>query len=291
MCPIGVAEATPAATRDRKHRAVARRPVLRYLRGVLLPVMPALLLVLAARAGDPAPSPAEDSDTSAATEGALAAATAEIEAARQLYASGQASAARDLLQAVVARGRELTPELRQRALAFLGDLLFSEDSARAADPYFRALLDENPDYVMDPLEHPPEVSRYVESLRPAPRPAPPIPPPPPEAIATPWLSLAPGGLYYFSRGDIAPGIAVAASQAALLVTNLALLQQVSDIHGVDTRDPSAVLAYQRLELATNLTAGAFYLSLLLPPAVEFSRWGAQTTLTVAPGAVQVSARF
>lgn len=222
---------------------------------------------------------------------AVAAAAAEIESARRLYAQGRATEAQESLQSVLKLGPALSPEMRQRALAFLGDLLFSEEGARSAEPFFRALLDEDPDYVMDPLEHPPEVSRFFESLRAA-RPRPNlIAPPPPPREPPPWLALAPGGLHYFAHGNIGAGVAVATTQVALLVTNVVLFQQIGDITVVDPEKAADVQAYQQLELATNLTAGAFYVSLLLPPAVEFSRWGSDTSVTFGPGSVQVAGRF
>ncbi len=249
--------------------------------------MIALLFAMPAQADEPVISPGP----APTNHGTLAAATVEIDAARRLYAQGQAAEARDKLQAVLAMGPDLTPDIRQRVLASLGDLLYAEDGARAAEPFFRALLDENPNYVMDPLEHPPEVSRYLESLRAArPKPFAPQALPKPRGPA-PWIALAPGGLYYFGRGEVGYGIAVASSQAALLVTNLLLIQRIADEQGVDGSNADAVLAYQQLEFATNLTAGAFYLSLLLPPAVEFSRWGAEAQVTVGPGVVQVAGRF
>jgi hypothetical protein len=242
-----------------------------------------LWLAGAAHAGEPAPTPRGD-------PAVIAAATADIEAARTLYAQGKAAEARELLRAVLARDPAPGAGVRQRALAYLGDLLYAEDGASAAEPFFLALLDENPDYVMDPLEHPPEVSRFLESLRPARPPLAVVQPPPPRS-RPPWMSLSPGGLYYFTRRETGKGVAVASAQVALLVSNLVLLQQISTIEGVDTRDEAAVRSWQQLELATNLTAGAFYLSLVLPPAVEFSRWDSETTVTVAPGAVQVAGRF
>jgi len=246
-----------------------------------------LMYAASARAEDTTPPP----DTASEPVNSPA---ASLEAARRLYAQGRTAEARERLRAVLALGPALGPEVRQQALAYLGDITFSEEGARAAEPFFRALLDENPRYTMDPLDHQPEVSRFVESLRPAKRPLelPRLLPAPP--AKPPWLSLAPGGVVYFARGKVATGFAVAGTQAALLVANAVLIQQISAIAAVDVRDPEAVASYQRLELASNLTAGAFYLSLVLPPAVEFSRWSsgeAGAAVLVGPGTVQVAGRF
>jgi hypothetical protein len=93
------------------------------------------------------------------------------------------------------------------------------------------------------------------------------------------------------EGDIAAGAAVATTQVALLVTNALLFAEISDAPKVNPEDPTQVESYRQLELATNLTAGAFYLSLLLPPAIEFSRWGSQTSVTLGPGSLQVAGQF
>lgn len=242
----------------------------------------ALLLAATARAQESAPASPDPAT--------VAAAAAEVDAARRLYAQGNTEEAREKLRAVLKLG--LSPEVRQSALAYLGDLLYAEDGARAADPFLLALLDENPNYVMDPLDHPPAFSRHFDVLREArARQAKPPPPPPPPPKPAPWLALAPGGAHYFVEGDIAAGAAVATTQVALLVTNALLFAEISDAPKVNPEDPTQVESYRQLELATNLTAGAFYLSLLLPPAIEFSRWGSQTSVTLGPGSLQVAGQF
>ena len=204
--------------------------------------------------------------------------------------------ARARLREILSEGRNLPDAVRQDALAYLGDILFSEDGASAADPFFRSLLDEAPRYVMDPLQHPDEVARHFESLRPrsAPIDVLVVRPPPSAPTPPPWLALAPGGVYYFAQGKPGTGAAVAASQATLLVGNFILIGQLRDLGNVHAGTDEEA-DWRALELASNLTAGAFYLSLLLPPAIEFGGWDiarrSVARVAIAPGAVTVTGSF
>lgn len=219
-----------------------------------------------------------------------------LDEARRAYAEGDAAGARERLQSLLTLGSALPPDVRQDTLAFLGDILYSEQGPSAAEPFFRALLDEAPGYVMDPLDHPEEVVRYFEGLRPPPRPldVTVVTPPPPRTRGPfPWLALVPGGVAYFARGDVGPGLAVAGTQTALLVTNLVLYQQVRAIEAVEPGSARET-EWRSLELATDLTAGALYVSLVVPPIVEIGRWssaGPRAAVAVTPGALTVRGTF
>jgi hypothetical protein len=222
---------------------------------------------------------------------------ARLEDALQLYADGQTARARAELMGVIG-GAEVSPAVRRAALASLGDILYAEEGPEAARPFFVALLDEAPDYVMDPLDHPEPVCHYFEELRVARASSPPIVPlPPPTRRPPPWASMAPGGVYWFSRGNVGAGVAVGLTQAGLLVSNLALKQAIDGIETIPRDDAEGAAEYRRLQLFTNLTAGAFYASLILPPAIEFSRWGADgapgaaTRVAIGPGTVAVRGSF
>ncbi len=216
-----------------------------------------------------------------------------LEEAIRLYAQGDTAGSRALLQALVAEGKELPADVRQGALAYLGDVLYSEEGPQASRPMFDALLEEFPDYVMDPFEHPEEVCRYFEALREEAR-VPVIERPLPERGPAPYWSLVPGGLHWYAQGKIGTGLAVTLTQAGLLGTNIALYQTLLARGQIPQDDPEALADYETHRLATNIAAGAFYLSLFLPPAVEFSRWSAQPTrvgVGVGPGSVLVSGQF
>ncbi|MSQ00682.1 MAG: hypothetical protein EXR71_02185 [Myxococcales bacterium] len=219
----------------------------------------------------------------------------QLDEARRTYAEGRVAEARALLQALLAVGPELPRPVRLETLAYLGDILYSEQGKSAADTFFNALLDEDPDYRMDPLEHPEEVVRYFDGLRPVRKPLDVVVvrPKPPGRGPFPYLALAPGGLYYFVNGTPGAGLVVAGTQAALLVTNLVLYQQIRAINAAPGGG-TAETEWHQLELATNLAAGALYVSLVVPPAVEVGRWGSvapAARVTLAPGALTVSGTF
>lgn len=238
------------------------------------------LLVAPAAAQEAAPSPEE-----------------QLDDARRSYTNGDVLGAREKLEALLALGPALPDAVYWDTLAYMGDIWYSEQSASAAEPFFRALLQDKPDYVMDPLEHPTEVVRFFESLRPPPKPldVTVVRPPPatPPRGPFPWLAAVPGGVYYFAEGRVGAGLAVAGTQTALLVTNLVLFQQIRAIEGVHA-DTAEETEWRSLELATDLTGAAFYVSLVVPPLVEVSRWSAQgprAQLGVGPGSVVLTGSF
>lgn len=217
-----------------------------------------------------------------------------LDDALRLYAQGDTASARTALQNIIGEGTTLPADVRQASLAYLGDILFSEEGSEAAHPFFSALLAESPDYVMDPFEHPEPVCEYFEALR-AERTSPGNPPivTTPRARA-PWMSLVPGGVYWFGTGKVGTGIAVAATQAGLLTANLILLTDRRDDPRFSEDDTEAQAAWEAGRLAQNLTAGGFYLSLVLPPAIEFSRWSAETpraSVAIGPGSLLVTGTF
>ena len=219
----------------------------------------------------------------------------QLDDARRAYAEGRVAEARAMLHALLAIGPDLPRPVRLETLAYLGDILYSEQGKSAADTFFIALLDEDPDYRMDPLEHPDEVVRYFDSLRPVRKPLDVVvvKPPPPVRGPFPYLALAPGGLYYFVHGEPGAGLAVAGTQVALLVTNLVLYQQIRAIEGVPGGGAEEE-EWRQLELATNLAAGALYVSLVVPPVVELGRWGSvapAARVTLAPGGLSISGTF
>ncbi|MBM4391539.1 MAG: hypothetical protein FJ090_10500 [Deltaproteobacteria bacterium] len=231
--------------------------------------------------------------TARAEEVAAVPPASRLEEAIRLYAQGETASSRSLLQALVAVGPELPAEVRQAALAYLGDVLYSEEGPQASRPMFDALLEEAPDFVMDPFEHPEEVCRYFEALREEAR-VPVIERPLPERGPPPYWSLVPGGLHWYARGKIGTGLAVTVAQAGLLATNIALYQTLVSRGQIPRQDPAALADYDAHRLGTNIAAGAFYLSLLLPPAIEFSRWSAQPSrvgVGVGPGSLLVSGQF
>ena len=169
---------------------------------------------------DPPPAPPPD-------------AAAMVDAAVAEYLAGRPAEARARLQGVLAIGPDLPPAVRRRALAYLGDILYSEEGPTASKSVFDALLREDPTFRLDPFEHPADVCRYVDQLRDPvrlPVEPPPVTPRPPPRY--PVALLMPGGVPYFRDGRTGAGVAVASVQAVTLagsfVTYALVLPRVED---------------------------------------------------------------
>lgn len=227
----------------------------------------------------------------AATEpGVALSPRARLDDAIGTYLAGEALLARDKLRAVLALGPELPPDVRLTALAYLGDILYSEEGPASAREIFETLLGEAPAYPMDPFEHPPEVCRYFEEVRVSLRA--PTPPTPRDREAYPWLVLAPGGTYYFSKGRVAPGVVFGGLQVAGAVVSIGTFITITDAFegGVQARDPEY---YNRL-IAINRTAATVgWLAWTVPVVLEsaaFDRRG-QVVVALGPRALTVGGSF
>ncbi len=236
-----------------------------------------------------------------------------LDDAISMYVQGKSSEARRRLQYLLGMGPDIPAGVRQKALAYLGEILFKPDDTRAALPVFEALLDEAPDYVMDPFEHPPDVCAFVEDLRASRRQVAVVPPKPPPPPATrgpfPIWSFAPGGVYYYVHKEPGMGIAVGGAQLAVFATNIVLWAHLSAIAPTAESDIAAQAEWNAWQTATNVTGALTIASLVLPAAVETSRWLSQpegrpsasagerragklrANVQIAPGGVSVRGRF
>lgn len=265
----------------------------------------------------PAPAPAElpsaPAEPPAEAPAAVPVATPTpqevLDEAIGLYVQGKSSEARRRLQQVLGMGPDVPPSVRQKALAYLGEILFKPEDTHAALPVFEALLDEAPDYVMDPFEHPPDVCAFVEDLRESRRPEAIIPPKPPVAPVErgpfPIWSLMPGGVYYYVHKEPGVGIAVGGAQLAVFATNVVLYVHLGAIEPSAEGDTAAAAEWNAWQTATNVTGALTIASLVLPAAVETSRWLSQprarttqrlrdsvaATVMVTPGGVAMRGSF
>lgn len=227
--------------------------------------------------GNPAGAPA-DPGTAPATDGAPGPAgvptpEASLAAAIRLYLDGNAPAAAQALRSLLARGEELPSDLRLDALAYLGDIAYSQEGRPTARNIFTAILVENPDYAMDPYEHPRDVCDYFETLRDEARRTTTVPQPPRGYRGRfPYLALLPGGVHYFANAEPVAGAAVAAVQVAALAANVALYAEFRALPQFEEGDSAALRRYQDLQTATNLAGAAFLGSLAVPPAIAAIGW-------------------
>lgn len=217
------------------------------------------------------------------------AATPEVllEEAKQAYIAGDPDLARELFTGVLALGPSLPAEVRREAMAYLGDLLFSEEGPEASRNVFDSLLDEAPDYTLDAFDHPPEVVAYFESIKAAQAPAPRIVPP-----LEPWPAMVavPAGVYYYTVGKPGVALLVGVGQVGGAVgswvtfarareMSACLRNEPPDCDGVDASSGRYVRV-RTLNWALFALGTSAYLG---PLVVETARWGATTSVTLGVG--------
>ena len=231
-------------------------------------------------AAEPAPSPEE-----------------QLQRAVEIYLSGEVGEARIRLQTLLGQGPDLRPAVRQEALAWLGDILYSEEGEAAARNVFLVLLAENPVYALDSFRHPPDVVRYIEGLRATIQP--PQQNPPTSLPARPWpaLALAPGGLYYFQQGRPAVGAALTTLQVGTLATSTVLYFEISTLPRELEIGQEAEIQRARTLRALNWVVGiSGWLCVAVPVVYETAKWNRELRLRsvqfrVGPGALQVEGTF
>lgn len=210
-------------------------------------------------------------------------AQAELDAAIAAFLDGDSAVARDRLRALLSRGPELEANVRRDALAYLGDILMTEEGAPAARATLEALLDEDPTYRMDPIKHPPEVCRYFEDLRLSRRAF--QPPPPtlkPQRSPFPVLAVLPLGVHWFAKKKVGTGLLVGGLQVAATATNIAFYTQVKNYDGYVTRGSEEEAEFIRMEVAADVSAAVAWGSWLLPASIEIGRWASAPRVTVSP---------
>jgi hypothetical protein len=258
----------------------------------------ALIFVVAAWGADAgADGGAEGSPPPLTPTGGDDDARAELDAAIQLYLQGAPQQARARLQAVLARGPALPTSVRADALAYLGDILYSEQGPEASRSVFQALLREAPEYRLDPFAHPAVVCGWLETvradLRAAALPRAPLPPARPPF---PALALLPGGVHAFAAGRTVEGATLATLQATGLVVSIVTRASIDRAFQEQPDDKEAVvrtIGWNRASVALGWSAWA------LPLAVETVRWqraGVQTpkgsvSATVSPTGVALRGTF
>ncbi|MDP2310021.1 MAG: hypothetical protein Q8P18_28645 [Pseudomonadota bacterium] len=222
----------------------------------------------------------------------------------QQYLAGNAPVARTELQALLARGPSLAPEVRREALLWLGDLLYAEGGANAARNVFETLLGEDPEYPIDRFAHSPEVVAFYESLRSAAAPPPLLPSALDlEPTPWPWTVLLPAGVGYFIDEKPVAGAIVGGIQAAgfgvSLVTYVQLRERLPASGQFPEEHPERLAEFNDLLLINRLSVSAAALAYLLPIPIESGLWGARrdaekrarVTMYVGPNTVTFAGRF
>ena len=184
---------------------------------------------------------------------------ARLEEAVRLYQTGHHSEAKSILTSLVNDPHLIDQSLRQRARVYLGEVLYLQQNKEEARRLFEAVLIQDPDYVIDPFAHPPDVCGFFETIRAYIRPVPSLDPPPTSTGPTgraPLTTYTGFGVYQFQSGRPALGAVMAGSQAALGALSLATFYGLTRNNTWETESRQTTLDRRRA-LQWGATAG-FY---------------------------------
>lgn len=177
------------------------------------------------------------------------------------YLSGDLPAARDVFLLLVADAglQESHPEVRRDAQVFLGSLDYNRGDREAARTTFLSILLEDPDYELDPFDHPPELLAFYDSVRvqaQAMRPVV-VATAPPRPRLNPLLLVVPGGLQLYNEQPgyglvVLGGVAALAATSGALNLRLRAMDQDSQEAGVQVFDEADKLLAEQLKTANNV---------------------------------------
>lgn len=136
----------------------------------------------------------------AAEESAAAAAErARLDHAIELYIAGESAQARNELLVIVLDPTLADSALQREARVWLGEVQYAMGELQAAEDTFRAALAYQPDLVLDPFVHPPDVVAFFDAVRATAQVQVPVPPFPTDPDRPSWLVLAaPGGIQFYN---------------------------------------------------------------------------------------------
>ena len=202
-----------------------------------------------------------------------------LEAGVRLYQTGKAERAAAMFAALVNDPSLNQPDLRQQARLYLGEVHYSQQNQEEARRLFEAVLMVDPNFVMDPFAHPPDVTGFFETIRAYIRPTTPPPPqitdsaPVPKTPASAFYGF---GIYQLSHGDKRMGTTLAIGQSVFAIVSIASFAGLLGNHAWATKDERSRLQTQKI-VQWSSTAG-FY-GLWVWSAVDAKRhWRANVNL-------------
>ncbi len=237
----------------------------------------------------PAASPIVDTTT---------AARHRVNAAISLYQAGETAQAKHILLSILSDSQVTSDDDKEDAYAWLADIDFAETGIAGAQSVMASLLARDPDYAMDPMEHPPDFCDAFEHLRADLKAAVPKAHPHPY----PWQFGLPFGVGYFVEGKPLPGVVFGTLQTAGLATSLvtrvlmANIQHSGDPEGIAVGDTAGASQFVTLR-ATNLVSVCVGWSAWgIPLVVETAKWSAHPgprvgTIELRPNGVALSGTF
>lgn len=145
------------------------------------------------------PSRAEDPLADPTAEARIEDANNRLEAAINLYISGDSPAARNELMVLVLDPALANTPPQAEARVWLGEVLYAMGEVQAAEDTFRAALALDPALRLDPFLHPPEVVAFFDAVRVSAQARPPEESFTRKDEGPPWLVLAmPGGVQFYN---------------------------------------------------------------------------------------------
>lgn len=206
-----------------------------------------------------------------------------LNAAVRLHQTGHPDQAAILL-ASIANQADLDDEgIRQSARIYLGEVHYLQQNKEEARRLFEAVLLREPDYVMDPFAHPPDVCGFFETIRAYIRPAstPQPAPAPLTAAPRPPASAYMGfGIYQIQHGNRPLGAVMAVGQAAFAAVSIASFVGLMDNRSWGTDDELTRLQTKR---AVQWTSTAGFYGLWLWSSIDANRhWRANVRLQGEP---------
>ena len=168
----------------------------------------------------------------ASIESAAPAPADRLNEAVRIYQTGAPKHAQTLLAGIVNDPSYEDEPLRQRARVFLGEVLYLQQSEEEARRIFETVLTLEPNYIIDPFQHPPDVCGFFETIRTYIRPneesetilTAPVPP-------TPFNAYLGFGIYQLKHKERSLGTAMAIGQTTFGIISAIMFTGLLDDRG------------------------------------------------------------
>ena len=168
-------------------------------------------------------TPTDGSDASSVVGIAVPTPDERLNEAVRIYQTGAPKNAQILLANIVNDPSYEDEPLRQRARVFLGEVLYLQQSEEEARRIFETVLTLEPNYIIDPFQHPPDVCGFFETIRAYIRPnedteavlTAPVPP-------TPFNAYLGFGIYQLRHKERSLGTSMAIGQTTFGVISAAM---------------------------------------------------------------------
>jgi len=184
---------------------------------------------------------------------------AGLAAALREYQLGHRDAARGMLAELLLDPGAVDTEVGREALIYMGELHYIEGDEESARKFFERVATSNPNHLIDPFRHPPDVCGFYNYVRAYVVPAvesrsiPEAPPP------VPWTAWVPvGGVYQLTHGEAARGTAFLVGELALLTGSSTLFAIYASRRHISSDDPQARSQAQTLRTAQWLVTAGYW---------------------------------